>query len=92
MSKPLTKAHLDSAVKEIIEYFNKSQGLQNKHLDNIDERLDKMEEQLETIAGDIAKIKLVALNVLANERFIRNLVRELQNQGIKLNKSKIFAT
>lgn len=64
--------------KDIISHFNASQGEQNQHL--------------ASIAEDTAKIKLAVVDLIAGDRHLHNLVRELKAQGLKLDDAKIFAS
>lgn len=84
MDQPVTRTHLNGAVetirgdiREVITHFNESQGKQNL--------------MLEDLADDMSKVKLAVLDYLATDRAVRNLVHELQSQGIKLDEKKIFA-
>lgn len=88
MDQPVTQTHLAGAVKEIISHFNTSQGEQNQHFDA---RFDAVKGQIEDLADDMSKVKLAVLDYLATDRAVRNLVHELQSQGIKLDEKKIFA-
>ena len=98
---PLTKEYFDSAFKsvnarfegleafivhntqEIISHFNQSQGLQNQ-------RTDQIEAKLDSVAEDVAKIKLVTVDLMGTDRHVHNLVRELKGQGLPLDEKKIF--
>lgn len=40
------EASFKGAIQDLIVHFNKSQGVQNKHLDHIDERLDGVDQRL----------------------------------------------
>lgn len=99
----LTQEHFDKATKglnsrveglestmtvntrDIISHFNKSQGLQN-------ERLERVETKLDGVAEDVSKIKLAVVDLMATDRHIHNLVRELRGQGLTLDESKIFVS
>jgi len=76
-TSPATQDDLRSATREIIDHFSQSQGAQN-------ERLDAMAE-------DIAKIKVAVIDLLATDRHLHNLVRELKAHKIPLDEAKIFA-
>ncbi|MBI4092408.1 MAG: hypothetical protein HY420_00620 [Candidatus Kerfeldbacteria bacterium] len=71
--------------REIISHFNASQGEQNK-------RLDRIETKVDTMAEDVAKVKLAVVDLIATDRHLHNLVRELKAQGVKLDEAKIFAS
>ena len=87
-STPATKADLAAFgdglretirenTREIIQHFNKSQSAQN--------------EQLDAMAEDISKIKVAVVDLLATDRHLHNLVRELKAQNIPIDEGKIFA-
>jgi len=71
------RAELIETKQEIIAHFNASQGLQN--------------EKLEAIQEDMAKVKSAVLDLLATDRHLHNLVRELKRNGIPLDEARVFA-
>jgi hypothetical protein len=62
-----------------------------KRIDCVESRLDRVEEKVDAVASDLAKVKLAVVDLFATEKHMRNLVRELQGQGIALDEQKIFA-
>jgi hypothetical protein len=92
-SPTITRAHFEGAVaairgdiRDFVAHFNKSQGKQNDRLDRVDARLDKMDDRLDKI-----DVKLDAImEMLAMRRELKNLVRELQAQGIAIDAAKVF--
>lgn len=64
--------------RDIIGYFNKSQGQQN-------ERLDRIEQKVDVATGDVSKIKLAVVDLLAIDRHPHNLVQELKSQNIVID-------
>jgi len=76
MSFPATKDDLRIATQEIIGHFNRSQAEQN--------------ERLEAMAEDLAKVKVAVVDLLATDRHLHNLVRELKARGLPIDERKIF--
>lgn len=72
------------ATRDIISHFNASQGEQN-------ERLDRIEEKIDDIGDDVAKVKLAVVDLMGTDRHLHNLVDELNQQGIVIDKQKVFA-
>lgn len=68
------REELKNEIRSAITHFNKSQGVQNRHLDQMDAKLEAITE------------------MLATRHEVRNLVRELKLQKIRLDESKIFTT
>lgn len=66
-------------IRGVISHFNKSQGLQNKQLGRVEQDLLEANTKLNAI-----------MDALATRQEVRNLVRELRGQGLKLDESKIF--
>jgi vacuolar-type H+-ATPase subunit I/STV1 len=106
MLKPVTKSELNETLRralkettrEIISHFNASQGVQNRHLGKIDQRLDSIDSRLEGLTSevhdmgdDVAKIKLAVVDLMGTDRHMHNLVRELKGQNIKLDEARIFS-
>ncbi|MBI4093256.1 MAG: hypothetical protein HY420_05015 [Candidatus Kerfeldbacteria bacterium] len=85
MNQPSTKDDLKQATREIISRFNESQSKQN-------EQLKEMGIQLGEIAEDVSKVKFAFIDLLATDRHMHNLVRELKAHGVKLDETKIFAS
>lgn len=69
--------------KEIIGHFNTSQGFQN-------ERMDQMDGKLDILIEDMSKVKLAVVDLLATDRHMHNLVREIKAHGMPIDESKIF--
>lgn len=87
-TSPATKADLNALgdnlrasmrdnTREILQYVQESQAAQNKRLDDLSE--------------DVSKIKSAVVDLLATDRHLHNLVRELKRQNITLDETKIFA-
>lgn len=74
-------AEILESKREIIAHFIEGQGVQNKRLGEMDARFDEVDAKLDAI-----------MEMLAMRHELRNLVRELRAQGIKLEETRIFAT
>ena len=57
----------------------------------VDERLNGIDTKLDALAEDMAKVKLAVVDLLATDRHMHNLVRELKAQNIAVDEAKIFA-
>lgn len=79
------EVRLTESIRGLNTNFMKSQGVQNKRLDTIDEKLDSIRE-------DVTKIKLAVVDPMGTDRHMHNLVRELKVRGIPLEESKIFTS
>lgn len=77
------EATITANTKDIIGHFNKSQGFQN-------ERMGEMDRKLDVLVEDVSKVKLAVVDLLATDKHLHNLVRELRAQGLQLDESKIF--
>ena len=64
---------------------------QQQSLEPIRQSMDEAHTKLDALAEDMAKVKLAVVDLLATDRHIHNLVRELKAQNIALDESKIFA-
>lgn len=71
------RSEMQQNTQELITHFNQSQAIQNVKLDALSE--------------DMAKVKLAVVDLLATDKHMHNLVRELQGQGIALDEKRIFA-
>ncbi len=103
---PLTEEHFRNtlegmesrilgSIRDVNTNFNKSQGLQNERMDKefkaLHEGLDEVQVKLDSLAEDMSKVKLAVVDLLATDKHMHNLVRELKLQGIALDESRIFA-
>lgn len=87
-SNTLTKQDLENALERQTTVLTESiRGLNA----NFNESQSKQNLVLDGLADDMSKVKLAVLDYLATDRAVRNLVHELQAQGIKLDEKKIFA-
>lgn len=78
------EATIKENTREIVAYFNASQGKQNEW---IKKEFKKIYERFDEIAVELEAIK----DMLAMRQELRNLVRELRAKGIELDESRIFA-
>ena len=92
------RVELQETKADIISHFNASQGKQNERMDRMDQRMDRMEgnivtikDQLNDVAEDVGKIKSAVLDLMATDRHLHNLVRELKRNGIALDEARVFA-
>ena len=93
------REELRETKSDIIGHFNASQAKQNERMDHMDQRMDRVEGKLDSIQTgvsalqeDMAKVKSAVLDLMATERYVRNLVRELKLQGINIDEMRVFAT
>ncbi|MFA6042101.1 MAG: hypothetical protein WCV85_03820 [Patescibacteria group bacterium] len=95
MSEYLTKQEFTSFTKglyatmrqntrEIIEHFNQSQSQQNVSL-------DRLENGLQSVSDDVVTIKVAVLDLTNTDRHLHNLVDELHDKGVAVNKKRIFS-
>jgi len=104
MSQPATKDDLQKGLKnlgdslreviaentrDIIGHFNTSQGIQNKRLDSIDERLVRIETEMVQVNTKLDAI--MSGEMLVTRKQIERLINALEAQGIKLNLTEILA-
>lgn len=75
--------------REIISHFNASQGAQNVW---IKDRFDRVDANVETLAEDVAKIKLAVVDLMATDRHMHNLVRELKSKNIAIDEQRVFSS
>jgi hypothetical protein len=72
------RSEMRQNTQELMVHFNQSQAVQN--------------EKLDALAEDMSKVKLAVVDLLATDKHMHNLVRELQGQGIALDEKRIFAS
>ena len=94
-SQPVTKSDLAAFgdglretlrdnTREVVAHVTQSQVAQ-------DERLDRIASKVEGIAEDVAKVKLAVVDLLATDRHIHNLVRELKANNVPVDEGRVFA-
>jgi len=94
-SQPVTKSDLAAFgdglretlrgnTRDVVAQVTKGQVAQ-------DQRLDRIESKVEGIAEDVAKIKLAVVDLLATDRHIHNLVRELKANNVPVDEGRVFA-
>lgn len=90
MSSPLTKNHLDEALKTIGQRFD---GVSAEMTDNTRDIIRHFTEgqniQNERIDGLDAKLDAI-IEMLAMRKELHNLVRVLKAQGVQINESEVF--
>lgn len=91
-------AEMRQNTREIIEHFNQSQSGQNDRLDgveyrlgNVESRLDRLEVNLHSVSEDVATIKIAVLDLANTDRHMHNLVDELHDKGVAVNRKRIFS-
>lgn len=60
-------------------------------MDAFDGKMDHLEKDITTIKQDIGLMKNAIVDLAENERHLRNLVRHLQREGIKITEAEVFA-
>ena len=94
-SQPVTKSDLAAFgdglreslrenTRDVIAHVTKSQTAQ-------DQRLEQIESKLDGIAEDVSKVKLAVVDLLATDRHLHNLVRELKANNVPVDEGKVFA-
>ncbi len=87
------EATIKENTREIVAYFNASQGAQNKWIkerfEQIDERFEKVDQRLEQMDAKLDAI--MSGEVLVTKNQLLKLIRELKAKGIELDESRIFA-
>jgi hypothetical protein len=66
-------------IRDLVQHFLKSQDVQDKHFNELVEKLTSVELKVEAI-----------MEMLSTRKQLQSLVRELKAQGIRLDESKIF--
>jgi hypothetical protein len=74
--------------REIIAFVQESQAAQDGRTNA---RFTALDTKLDAVAEDVAKVKMAVVDLLATDRHLHNLVRELKAQKIHLDETKIFA-
>jgi enoyl reductase-like protein len=96
---PVTQGDMERLQSTLLDRFDAhAKQLDNrfrsidKRFDSVDKRFEAMDKRFDNIEDDLNKIKLAVLDNLATATYIRNLVRELKANNIKLDERKIFVT
>ena len=83
---------LSESIAGLNRNFTKRQDGLDKRLGGVEKHLEIIGDRLQSVESDVEKIKHAVVDLLGTERYVRNLVKELKAQGIKLDEKKVFAT
>lgn len=84
--------------RDLIGHFQKGQKHQDERMDVFDGRMDTLEKDVSGIKVDIREMKQdiglmknAIVDLAEGEHHLRNLIRYLQREGIKITEAEVFA-
>lgn len=85
-STPLTRSELDqrltAATREIIDHFTKSQAIQSRRLDSLDQQFATVNTKLDAIMSG---------ELLVTRKQLQRLLHMLKKKGIEVDEAEILA-
>jgi len=76
--------NIKESTREVISYVQESQAKQDK-------KIEAVATDVKELRDDMKKVKHAVVDLLATDRHLHNLVRELKAEGYRVDESKVFA-